>query len=130
MSAEWANLWASLGMWIVGGGVAALLALGYQLHGLALRLASLESFKSHHTRENEEAHKRLELEGKEIIAEVRLSRSESTEQHAALSQRVESLLKEGRDERRAMHAKIDEMNRSAATIKGWIAAQTGRQPDA
>ena len=120
VTAEWAQLWAGFGMWIVGALAGILAWMALQLHRLALGMRELQVFRDSHEAADRETHARLADEGKAILAELRLARTESTEQHRELALKVDAVVADGRDERGRLHKRLDEIGAAVASVKGWI----------
>ena len=124
MDADWTLVgfevtWALLGA--VGLGIVVLVRF---LHKNALTVQSLEQFKDDYPKQNEDAHARLEEDGRELLSEVKKGRDVSERQHQELADRMNSGFDEVREEFRRTHSRIDDLTKDVSSIKGWVDAKS------
>ena len=109
------------------GGLAAVLSKRKdEIAALTAEVAALKVFKETHLAADKEMHRRLEDNDTAIMTELRLIRTESSEQHRDLGRRLEVAVAEGDVGRGKLHEKVDHVRSKVDQLIGYHEARDER----
>lgn len=90
--------------------------------------ATLVAWRQAHEREDARVHERLHESVDVLTAELRLARTESSEQHTGLMAKLDDVRSEGAEGRRDLHRKLDRVSSSVDRLIGAESARRGEPP--